>query len=146
MHNSCWFTHYFYSHYADSLWPGDAKWRWTSWSTLLQVMACCLLGAKPLPETMLNHCQLEPEEHISIECDLNLKVLIQENAFENVCKMLAILFRPQCINSFPPGQNGCHLTDNVFWCIFRNDKFCILIKISLKFIPKGPIDSNPALV
>ena len=25
-------------------------------------------------------------------------------------------------------------------------KKCILIKISLKFIPKGPIDNNPALV
>ena len=26
------------------------------------------------------------------------------------------------------------------------EKFCILIKISLKFVPKGPIDYNPALV
>ena len=24
--------------------------------------------------------------------------------------------------------------------------FCILIKISLKFVPKGPTDNNPALV
>ena len=29
---------------------------------------------------------------------------------------------------------------------FMNEKFCILIKISLKFVPKGPIDNNPALV
>ena len=29
---------------------------------------------------------------------------------------------------------------------FREWKFCILIKISLKFVPKGPIDNNPALV
>ena len=27
-----------------------------------------------------------------------------------------------------------------------NEKFCILTKISLKFVPKGPIDNNPALV
>ena len=27
-----------------------------------------------------------------------------------------------------------------------NEKFCILIKISLKFVPKGPTDNNPALV
>ena len=27
-----------------------------------------------------------------------------------------------------------------------NDKFCILIKISLKFVPRGPIDNNLALV
>ena len=25
-----------------------------------------------------------------------------------------------------------------------NEKFCILIKISLKFVPKGPIHNNPA--
>ena len=26
--------------------------------------------------------------------------------------------------------------------IFFNEKFCILIKSSLKFVPKGPIDNN----
>ena len=30
--------------------------------------------------------------------------------------------------------------------IFVNEKFFILIQISPKFVPKGPIDSNPALV
>ena len=29
---------------------------------------------------------------------------------------------------------------------FVNEKFCILIEISLKFVPMGPIDNNPALV
>ena len=29
---------------------------------------------------------------------------------------------------------------------FVNEKFCILIKIPLKFIPKGPIDKKPVLV
>ena len=29
---------------------------------------------------------------------------------------------------------------------FLNEKFGILIKISLKFVPKGPIDNKPALV
>ena len=29
---------------------------------------------------------------------------------------------------------------------FWNEKFCILIKILLKFVPKGPIDINPTLV
>ena len=39
-----------------------------------------------------------------------------------------------------------HFSDDVFRCIFVNEKFCILIKISLKFVPKGPIVNNPALV
>ena len=38
------------------------------------------------------------------------------------------------------------LADDIFKCIFLNEKFCILIQISLKFICKGPIDNNLALV
>ena len=33
-----------------------------------------------------------------------------------------------------------------FKCIFLNENVCILIKISLKFVPKGPINNIPALV
>ena len=49
-------------------------------------------------------------------------------------------------NSSPPEQNGCHFADDIFRCIFLNETFYILIKISLKFVPKGQIDNNPALV
>ena len=49
-------------------------------------------------------------------------------------------------NSSPPGQNGHHLADDIFRCIFVNEYFCILLKISLKFVPRGPIDTNPVLV
>ena len=45
-----------------------------------------------------------------------------------------------------PGQNGRHFPISIFKCIFVNEKFCILIKISMKFVRKGPIDNNPALV
>ena len=38
------------------------------------------------------------------------------------------------------------LTDNSFKCIFMNEKFCILIWISLKFVPKDPIDNKPPLI
>ena len=37
------------------------------------------------------------------------------------------------------------LADDIFTRIFNIEKFCILIKNSLKFIPKVPIDNNPAL-
>ena len=49
---------------------------------------------------------------------------------------------PQLI---PPGQNGRHFTD-IFKCIFVNEKVQPFLKISLKFVPKGPIDNNQALV
>ena len=48
------------------------------------------------------------------------------------------------MNSSPPGQNGRYFADYIFGCIFMNEKF--YIKISLKFVPNGPIGNNPALV
>ena len=54
--------------------------------------------------------------------------------------------RGYIINSSPPGQNGRHFPDDIFKCIFMNEKFCILIRISLKFVPKGLINNIPALV
>ena len=38
------------------------------------------------------------------------------------------------VNSSPPGQNVRHFTDDIFKCIIINEKFCILIQISLKFV------------
>ena len=54
--------------------------------------------------------------------------------------------RSHWVNSSPCGQNGSHFTDDIFGCIFVNEKFLILIKISLKFVPQGPINNKPALV
>ena len=50
------------------------------------------------------------------------------------------------LNSSPPRQNGHHLAGYIFRCIFVNEQFWILIKISFKFISKGLIDNNQALV
>ena len=44
-------------------------------------------------------------------------------------------------NSSSPGLNGCHFVDDIFKCIFLNEKFDIFIRISLKFVPKGTINS-----
>ena len=49
------------------------------------------------------------------------------------------------LNSSPPGQNGRHFTDDISGFFLMNEKFCILNKFSLKFVPKVPIDNNPAL-
>ena len=38
------------------------------------------------------------------------------------------------------------LADDIFKCIFLNENDRIPIQISLKFIPDGTIDNNPALV
>ena len=44
----------------------------------------------------------------------------------------------------PHGQNVRHIAHNIF--IFVYVKFCILIKISLNFVSKGPVDNKSALV
>ena len=41
-----------------------------------------------------------------------------------------------------PGQHGPDFAYNIFKYVFMNEKLCILIWISLKFVPKGPIDHN----
>ena len=56
------------------------------------------------------------------------------------------LYVHDSFNSTPPGQNGCHFEDDIFRCIFLNEKFCISIKISLKIVPKGPINNKTVLV
>ena len=60
--------------------------------------------------------------------------------------MLHMSVPTDLFNSSLPGQNGCHFADNIFKYIFMNEKFCILIRISLKFVPKGLISNKSALV
>ena len=54
----------------------------------------------------------------------------------------------QCkaLNTLRPRQNGRHFPDDIFKCIFLNENAWIFIKISLKFVPKGPINNISALV
>ena len=50
------------------------------------------------------------------------------------------------MNTLRPRQNGRHFADNIFKCIFLNENVSFSIKISPKFVPKGPIYNIPALV
>ena len=52
----------------------------------------------------------------------------------------------QFFNTLGPEQNGRFFADDVFKCIFLNENVWILLKISLKFVPKGPINHIPSLV
>ena len=85
--------------------------------TLVQIMAWRWSGDKPLSEPMM------------------VSLLM------HIC-----LTRPQWVNTSRPRQNGRHLADDIFKCIFLNANVWIPIKISLKFVPKGQISNIPALV
>ena len=47
------------------------------------------------------------------------------------------------LNTLRLRQNGRHFTDNIFRCIFFNENVWISIKISLKFVAKGPVNNIP---
>ena len=51
--------------------------------------------------------------------------------------------RPINLNTLGPRQNGRHFADDIFKCIFWNENVWISIKISLKFVPNGPINNIP---
>ena len=50
------------------------------------------------------------------------------------------------LNTLRPKPNGCSFADDSFKRIFLNENVIISIQISLKFVPKGPINNIPALV
>ena len=51
-----------------------------------------------------------------------------------------------CAGNSPVTQNGRHFADDTFKPIFLNENIRISIEISLKFVPKVPINNNPTLV
>ena len=106
-----------------SLRPSDAYMHWQHRPSLVQIMACRLTGAKPLFEpmlelligpsgtyfseiligiyTFLNQCwnivNWTLGNILQWNLNWNLYSFIQEYAFENVWKMVAILSLPQCV-------------------------------------------------
>ena len=50
------------------------------------------------------------------------------------------------INTLRPRQHGRHFADDTFKRILMTENVINLTKISLKFVPKGPINNIPALV
>ena len=54
--------------------------------------------------------------------------------------------RRQAIDTLRMRQNGRHCPDTIFKCIFLSENVWIVIKISLKFVPKVQINNSSALV
>ena len=50
------------------------------------------------------------------------------------------------VKTLTPRQNGRYFADETFERIFLNENVRISIKISMKFVPKGPVNNIPALV
>ena len=52
----------------------------------------------------------------------------------------------EIVNTLRLRQNGRRFPNDIFKCIFLNENTWISIKISLKFVPRGPINNILALV
>ena len=80
----------------------------------------------------------------------NKSALVRVTHYMNQCWPSSPTFicfmKPQWVNTLRPRQNGRHFADDIFKCIFLNENVWISIRISLKFVPRGPIDNIPALV
>ena len=63
----------------------------------------------------------------------------------SVCAFMPV-YLITSVNTLRPRQNGRHFPDDIFKCIFLKENVLISIKISLKFVPKGPINNIPASV
>ena len=57
-----------------------------------------------------------------------------------------VLFILEHINTLRLRQDGRHFPDDIFKWIFLNENAWISINISLKFVPRGPINNIPTLV
>ena len=51
-----------------------------------------------------------------------------------------------CLTHLPMDKMAAAFADDIFKCIFMDEKFCISIWISLKYVPKCPIDNEATLV
>ena len=79
---------------------------------------------------------LSIENYITQDCVILLMLL----------PLFAILSSAAGANILWLGQNVGHFPDDIFKCIFVNENVWIPIKISLKFVPEGPINNIPALI
>ena len=71
-------------------------------------------------------------------CKLLIFTVKKSNVFvsHKRCCAWTIWFKTWYFNTLRPRQNGRHLADDMFKCIFLNEDVWIPIEISLKFVPK----------
>ena len=86
-------------------------------------------------------------EIIFIRCDLHLEEMIMISVSDHTSLYLLLnhLYKTH-LNTLRPRQNGRCFADDTFKRIFLNENVRISIKISVKFVPKGPVNNNPTLV
>ena len=104
-------------------------------------------GYKPLSEPMtvystdvyMRHSAPVLRSQSYIQCMVTNSICGQKHLWE-MCSCRCT------INTLRPRRNRRLFAYGIFKCIFLNENVWIAIKISLKFIPKGPVNNIPALL
>ena len=87
----------------------------------------CMLSSKETPTSLMALCDV-----MGIQC---LQwILLTKYQWWGKCFHVMTL---QCLTHLPMDINDHLFADYIFRCIFMNEKFRILIKISMKFVPNG---------
>ena len=82
-------------------------------AALFQIMACRLIGAKPLSKPMLGYWTLRNKPQWNF--NQNTKLFIHKNAFEiTIWELAAMLSRGRWVNILRLEQNGQHSTEDIF--------------------------------
>ena len=118
------------SHYLSQCWPrytppyGIPRPQWVNssppsavymrqWTgpSLVQIMACRLFSAKPLPESMLVYCQLDPWEQVSVKFESEFYPFHSRKCiWKCLPKMAAILSRGRWVKGCLPPVMGKAVT------------------------------------
>ena len=121
--------------------------RWIEWS-LVQILApiwCQTIFYTNDNFTVLINCNPRNRFQITIQVTDFNKTIVQTMSILNP-SMFYLSHRIVVFNTLRPRQNGRHFTDDIFKWILVNENVWIPIKLSMKFVPKGPISNIPALV
>ena len=95
------------------------------------------------PQTIFANTPTTFVNWVHIAWELILSWLKTARVCSIICALSSLVLFCTYISS---GQNGRHLAGSVFKWIFFNEKFCILMQILLKSVPKGPTDNTAALI
>ena len=127
------------------------KWNnWHKWTDTNRILGICIFHTYIKATTLQGNyiitltiklMWIDNRYHVQAYQRLSVRLY-----YHNVCYMCVTVEIIDGINTLRPWQNGCDFADDTFKCIFLNENVRISIKISLKFVPKGPINNNPALV
>ena len=114
--------------------------------SLIQIMAWCLTGTKPLFEPMLEYTvNWTLGKNFQRNFNQNITVFIQENAFENViCKVSSLLSLPQRVTTLDiplvsprPSINKSRtpLKQHIWWVgVWPCGRFCVFCGFDLNFL------------